>query len=782
MRMSLVLVAVLSCAAAPAAENRFVNGDFESGWRGWAKPWSRTPGVKVTLDEHVRHGGRAALRIDHSNELDWSVAQEKRLEVTPGEIYELSGWLQAKGEGKVELSVTLYDARQQAIHWTFGGRELRGNVDWTLVRSRFLIPPGAVSILPRLTGNGPLTARADDLVLRRAGRLDLPDIARLPQTIVKKNATLAVTFRPADGTIELRDLRCGMVWSQKPGRPYHVTAARATPRGIEATLIEPVGVSEIAVKLQLDPNKPELLVELSGSGAMAPLRYPHPLVSPAGSWLIMPVNEGIAYPVDDPSLQPMHYHLYGGHGLCMAWYGVTDLERGLMTLVETPDDAAVEVPRCEGRLHLAPQWEPQRGAFGPPRRLRYVAFDRGGYVAMAKRHREHARATGLVKTLQQKRQENPDVDRLVGAVNVWAFGMDGVRLCQEMQSLGIRRILWSAGGSAEQLKRMNALPDVLTSRYDIYQDCMDPANFPKVRHIHGDWTSAGWPKDVMIDAKGDWIRGWRVEGRAGASFDCAVLCDRLAPDYARRRIAAELKSKPYRCRFIDTTTASPWRECYSPDHPLTRSDSKQWKMKLLDVVSREFKLITGCETGHEASVPYLHYFEGMMSLGPYRVPDSGRRMADVVDQVPEPVAKFQTGHYYRLPLWELVYHDCTVSQWYWGDYNNKLPKLWDRRDLWNALYGTPPMFLFVRDTWQKNRERFVKSYQTAAPVSRATGYAEMLSHAWLCADHSVQQTRFANGVVVTVNFGDRPFRLSDGTSLAPMSRRVEGLADDRGSR
>lgn len=780
--MILVLFALSSGATAPAGENLIVNGDFESGLRGWSKPWSRTPGVKATLDDQVRHSGKAALRVEHANALDWSVAQEKRLDVTPGEIYELSGWLQAKGEGKVELSVALYDARQHALDWTFGGCELRGSSAWQQVRSRFLIPPGAASILPRLTGHGALTAWADDLVLRRTGRMDLTEAAKLPPAIVKSNALLAMTFHPADATITLRDLRSGTTWSQKPGRRYYVTSARTTPRGIEATLIEPVGVTEIAVKLDLDPHRPELLVELSGTGPMARLHYPHPFVSPAGSWLILPVNEGIGYPVDDRSLPPMHYHLYGGHGLCMAWYGVTDLARGLMTLVETPDDAAVEVPRRDGRLHLAPQWEPQRGAFGYARRLRYVALDRGGYVAMAKRHREHAKATGLLQTLEQKRKDIPNVDRLVGAVNVWAFGMDGVPLCKEMQSLGIQRILWSAGGSAEQLRQMNAMADVLTSRYDIYQDCMDPAHFPRLRHIHSDWTSAGWPKDVMLDARGDWIRGWRVDGRGGASYHCGVLCDRLAPDYARRRIAAELKTKPYRCRFIDTTTASPWRECYAPKHPLTRSESKQWKMKLLDVVSREFKLVTGCETGHEASVPYLHYFEGMMSLGPYRVPDAGRRMADVLDDVPEAVARFQTGHYYRLPLWELVYHDCTVAQWYWGDYNNKLPRVWDRRDLWNALYGTPPMFLFVRATWQKNRDRFVKSYQTAAPVARATGYSEMLSHAWLCADHSVQQTRFANGVVVTANFGDRAYRMADGTALAPMSRRIEGLPSDPGSR
>jgi hypothetical protein len=143
--------------------------------------------------------------------------------------------------------------------------------------------------------------------------------------------------------------------------------------------------------------------------------------------------------------------------------------------------------------------------------------------------------------------------------------------------------------------------------------------------------------------------------------------------------------------------------------------------------------------------------------------------------VPERVAKFQTGHVYRLPLWELVYHDCVVAQWYWGDYNNKLPSLWDRRDLWNVLYGTPPMFMFNRAIWQQHRERFARSYRTATPVARFTGYAEMLDHRWLTPDHAVQQTRFANGVTVTVNFGDEPHTLADGTTLAPLGHRAEGV-------
>ena len=85
-----------------------------------------------------------------------------------------------------------------------------------------------------------------------------------------------------------------------------------------------------------------------------------------------------------------------------------------------------------------------------------------------------------------------------------------------------------------------------------------------------------------------------------------------------------------------------------------------------------------------------------MSVAPYRVPDSGRNIAKIWDEVPDKVAKYQVGERYRLPLWELVYHDCVCAHWYWGDYNNKLPKLWRKRDLFNALYGTVGMFMFNR--------------------------------------------------------------------------------------
>jgi hypothetical protein len=98
--------------------------------------------------------------------------------------------------------------------------------------------------------------------------------------------------------------------------------------------------------------------------------------------------------------------------------------------------------------------------------------------------------------------------------------------------------------------------------------------------------------------------------------------------------------------------------------------------------------------------------------------------------------------------------------------------LWDQRDLFNVLYATPPMFMFDRGLWQANQARFVQSYRTVCPLVRRVGFSEMTDHRFLTPDRNVQQTSFANGTTVTVNFGSTAFQFADGTLLPPMGSRV----------
>jgi len=763
--------------AGVASEQLLSNGDFEKGTEGWNVLWARESGVaKAVIDDAERHGGARALRIEHTGQRDWSLAHSLNLAVQPNEIYELTAWVRVQGAGNVTLGVVTRDAAGKTLDWAYGGRSTTETKNWRCLRSRFIIPPATATICPRLIGNGPATIWCDDFVLTRQGSLGALRGQSLPAAVTISNAAIRVTLQTADATFAVRDERANRTWVQgAAGTQLVVLGAKADGRAMELKLLDPVSMRELRARVRLDAETPEMVVVLRGAGEMdAPLAWPAPFASARGQLLILPVNEGISYPADDESLPAMHYYLYGGHGLCMPWYGAVEADAGWIAIVETPDDAAVSIPRRDGLLGLVPEWEPQKQHFGAERVIRYVFLDGGGYVAMAKRYREFAKQTELLKTLDEKRRSVPAVDLLVGAVNIWCWDRDAAAWCRELRACGIDRILWSNALPPDQIKALNDL-GVLTSRYDIYQDAMDPANFPQLRWTHPDWTSEAWTNDdLMIEADGQWVRGWEVETKDGKMVPCGTLCDRQAVAYAMQRIPADLATHPYRSRFIDTTTASPWRECYHPKHPMTRTESKHFKMDLLQYISEGCGLVCGSETGHDAAVPFVHYFEGMLSLGPYRVPDAGRAMLRAWDEVPEPVAKFQTGHLYRLPLWELVYHDCVVAQWYWGDYNNKLPKLWDRRDLWNALYGTPPMFMFNRQVWAANKDRFVKSYHTATEVSRAAGYSQMLSHEWLTPDHAIQRTLFANGVVVTVNFGDTPWSPPGGKSLPSLECRIEG--------
>ncbi|MBI4626151.1 MAG: hypothetical protein HY736_23385, partial [Verrucomicrobia bacterium] len=138
--------------------------------------------------------------------------------------------------------------------------------------------------------------------------------------------------------------------------------------------------------------------------------------------------------------------------------------------------------------------------------VRYVFLDQGGHVAMAKRYRAYAKQNGLFKSLEEKRRLNPNVDCLLGAVNIWCWDKDAVAIGKELQSAGIRRVLGSNRQEAAGIAAMNAL-GVLTSRYDIYQDVMDPASFPRLRSVHPDWTTAAWPKDIIVDRQGQWLKG-----------------------------------------------------------------------------------------------------------------------------------------------------------------------------------------------------------------------------------------------------------------------------------
>jgi len=333
------------------------------------------------------------------------------LEVKPGQIYELSGWVRVQGRGDATLCVTLRDAGDKVTDWVFAGQTAAAVDNWQQLRSRFIVPPGSKAMQPRLIGNGPATIWFDDASLTLQGSLDQMRRQGLPATLQAENQFLNVVLKTDDGSLRVTDRRSGHRWTQWSHSPIIALDAKTVDSGFRLTLLDPATMLRTEAMIHLDPQRPEIAWELSATGEIPrAVAFPQPLKTDRETFLILPLNEGISYPAADQTIEPAYHYLYGGHGLCMAWYGQTDVRQGVLTIVETPDDAGVRMLRHDGLLSLAPEWESQRGRFGYARRLRWVFFDDGGYVAMCNRYRQHAKQTGLLKTLAEKRIDNPNVD------------------------------------------------------------------------------------------------------------------------------------------------------------------------------------------------------------------------------------------------------------------------------------------------------------------------------------------------------------------------------------
>ena len=764
----------LLCAVLVGCLLQAVAGDETNAWAFRdVRAWAREKGaVKLTpLPD-------GAFEVRHTGGADWCVNGCPQIPVKHGDVFELACETEPLADmpdsRTVCMSVILRDAKGVEISWSYGEGHAKPGQP---IQTTFMVPRDVATVQPRVLGHGVTAARVRNVRVARTGNA-LPKAGPLGSCAF---ANGSLRGRVCGAGFEVEDVRTGRTWKPAGGSRWAVeelSRQQDADGAIRATFINPETMKCWKAIYRVEKDRPEVVVTLEGEGAMtSPFAYPAAFASRKGDRLIVPLNEGISYPADDPDGVPGRLIAYGGHGICMAFFGVQDdaTGAGWMAILETPDDVALVARRdAETQLWtLGPSWEDQKRQFGYARRIRYVFLDKGGYVAMCKRYRAHAKAIGKFKSFGEKVKERPLVDRLLGAPNVWCWEKDKIAVAKELKASGIDRFLWSAGGDEAQVKFLSEMPDVLVGRYDIYQDIYHPDQLKKLGWKSGCNTEA-WPKDIVWNSadSNDWRHAWGVKAKDGTWTYCAMMCDSVAPAYERRNVAKELKTKPYNTRFIDTTVAAPWQTCWNPAHPMTRSDSRRWKMELLRILGDEFKLVVGSETGHDASVPFCDYYEGMLSLGPYRVPDSGRHIPQIWTNVPPRVAKYQVGENYRLPLWELVYHECVCAHWYWGDYNNKLPDIWWKRDLFNVLYGTMGMYIFNNRQWKEDKEKFVRSYRITSPVARATGYSEMLDHRILSPDRTVQQSRFADGTVVTVNFGDAPYMLPDGYQLPAAGHRV----------
>jgi hypothetical protein len=602
------------------------------------------------------------------------------------------------------------------------------------------------------------------------------------------NGQLEVRIEPGPGRLSITHKRTGRVWTTpesaaQPGTPRFRNLRRAPEpaRGLKLEVVS--GTNQVTIDLGLAESGTDLFVEVGMADRQTPIRDLFPLepVLPSSTQDVLIVADycnGHLYPLDGQPLPRTWFNLWS---IDMPWVGVCDLAQGhgYAVIVQTDDDACIRLVKtrlADGGQVWAPQvgFQPSYRQFRYARRFFYHFASEGGYVALAKRFRQYARQQGWVVTLAEKLKANPNIARLFGAPDVW--GDASLQFARAAQAAGVEKMIIHGRTSSNDMATINAL-GYLTSEYDNYTDILqvEPGREPDAQH-------GQIPDDVVLKAEGQRMTAWLTWDKKQYMKRCPAL---WVPT-ARLVVPKVLAQRPFLGRFIDVTTAEDLYECYDPKHPLTRSAKRDCGVALLSYV-RSLGLVTGGEHGRYWAVPYLDYIEGMQSGGFYSWPAGHLiRPKSKDQQFASPwggkyhswdqYQQWGLGHAWRVPLWELVFHDCIVSTWYWGDASDFLleaaPEVTPKKDAFNVLYGTIPLLWANKQgSWVTARDTFLRTYRNTCKLHQAIAGTEMLSHEFLTPDRAVQRTRFSDGTTVVVNFGEKPFeaRLGEQTWLLPQN-------------
>ncbi len=603
------------------------------------------------------------------------------------------------------------------------------------------------------------------------------------------DSALEVRLDDQSGLLAVTQKSSGRVWQQLPAEArYEIATVRQDAGRLEIDL---KGAPDLRVTLELTPAS-DLAITLAAAAdqPIKSLAYPGPFATPGDDWnLVLPLSEGSLIPVREAGAalgKDRTFALYNMSGLIMPWLGVTDaaLETGYSLTIDTPFDAALPLRDRDGRPAIEALWQPELGRFGYPRKLRWHFFDTGGYVAQAKHYRDHVRRNEEFSTLRERAKTRPHIDRLIGAVHIYTWD-DGrnLELARDLKAAGIERawIGWDpshppypAKGYDEGLKELGYLAGV----YDLYRDIYDDREWEKKaatnEMLRGMWLHRypypGLFEQVVARIEDNKPKAMRLSGDVGIMR--YWTCTKALLPHIGRRITRELQTYPHDSTFLDVTLAASLFECLSPEHPMTRREDAAARLAIHRYMANDLKMVVGSEWGAGYGVAHTEFMHGLLTLSSFwgrGYHDAGSPYytggwrntvrPDIMlgDTKASPSYwKYGLGPGYRIPLFELVFHDCTVSSWRWDDNSHKQTEAWARKDLFTALYAVAPQWNLDRGLWEQHRARFVSSYQALAPVLRAVGYEEMTAHRFLNADRSLQETVFSSGHKVVANFDAKP--------------------------
>lgn len=463
----------------------------------------------------------------------------------------------------------------------------------------------------------------------------------------------------------------------------------------------------------------------------------------------------------------------------MSWWGQQRGKSAVMTIVETPDDAAYQFDHpAGGPTVIGPRWRAQLGRFGYPRSLRMCFFANGNYVDMAKRYRRHVIDAGQFVSLSEKVARQPTVKELIGTPMTRAGILTNIKpdsdkyksakdpadnyhlttfdaraeMLQKLKSQGVDRLTVVATGWPK-LGYDRQHPDVLPpapqaggydgmkrlaetcrslgytfSLHDQYRDYyVDAPSFDTQFAVHEEdekspprqfpGTRFGHTKKGRVPYMDHW------DGGRMAYLNSRFMLGHLEQNYQGLFDHGIFPQGSY----LDVFGYVPPDQDFNPEHATTRTEAMRDRAACFNWCRTHLGYV-GTEAGCDWTVPYVDV------ISPAR-PKNG----------------------VAVPLYNLVYHDAVLAPYAADDLhgllNGGVPQIGGRSEI------TPETLAAAR--------RMAKLNQRVALV-------EMTNHVFLDDARKKERTTFADGTTVTVDWDAKTAEIIPDLDAPPLPGK--GLA------
>jgi len=418
--------------------------------------------------------------------------------------------------------------------------------------------------------------------------------------------------------------------------------------GVELRSVQPDPWQQynVRVRVLLAFDEPELRISVAphedpGYNAETWIReiyYPRAFRHSASpkAYTVLPFQQGTLLPGDWPEdlkdeVAARVLRLWAWEAATGPWWGHLDEGgSGYLAIIDTPDDVTFDFDHpAGGPTRIAPYWNTSFEAFRYTRRMIYRFYPNADHTDLALGYRDYCKRIGRWRSIEEKRLEKPQLDKLRGAI-----GFRIMALLNSLKRDGITRQFRTFHQIADMLRQTaKDHPDeniyfILAGWQVLGYDHAHPAACPpnaeaggwdgmreisRVANEHGFlfgtheqyrdyyysspfWSEALTRKDSRRDSP-------RHAYWAGATQ--SILCPALMLDFVKMNVQ-QLRDQHINLNatYQDVLTAIALEECYDHDHPLTRSDCLKARYAVLDYYRMLEWLIT-TESASDWAMPVL---------------------------------------------------------------------------------------------------------------------------------------------------------------------------------